>query len=114
MANTERLNALRKVTLAREEVGQNRTNPDLTDTQRNLVNDTYTALLDTESTLLHEVLQEKIAALENQADALAKLASRLQRSTESLKQLGATVKTVANVIGILAEIIAKAASVGLL
>lgn len=114
MANTERLNALRKVTLAREEVGKTRTNPDLTDTQRNLVNDTYTALLDTESTLLHEVLQDEIVALTSHADALAKLASRLQRSTESLKKLGATVKTIANVIGVLAEIIAKAVSVGLL
>lgn len=33
---------------------------------------------------------------------------------DSLKQLGATEKTIANVIGVLAEIIAQAASVGLL
>jgi Mg2+ and Co2+ transporter CorA len=114
MANTERLNALRKVTLAREEIGEARTNPDLSQPQRSLLNDTYNKLLDTESTLLHDVLQDEIQTLESHADELGKLASRLQRSTESLKKLGDTVKTVSKVIGVLAEIIAKAASVGLL
>lgn len=114
MANTERLNALRKVTHAREEVGRIRTRVDLTEAQESLVEDTYSALLEAEGTLLHEFLKDEIDTLKSRADALAKLAGRLQRSTDSLKKLGATVKTVANVIGVLAEIIAKAASVGLL
>lgn len=114
MANTERLNALRKVALAREEAGKARIDSGLTDTQRALLNDTYDALLDAESTLLHEVLQDEIEKLEEQAEVLAKLASRLQRSSDALKQIGATVKTVAKVLGVLAEIIAKAATVGLL
>ena len=112
MANTERLNALRKVALAREEAGKARIDSGLTDTQRALLNDTYDALLDAESTLLHEVLQDEIEKLEEQAEVLAKLASRLQRSSDALKQIGATVKTVANVLGVLAEIVAKAVTVG--
>lgn len=114
MANTERMNALKQVAEARKATGEARQVSNLTPKQIQLLDDVYRELMDTEDTLVHEDIQDSIATLNEHSKALGDLTTRLKRSTEKLKKLSNTINTVAKVIGVLADIIAKAASVGLL
>jgi cell division septum initiation protein DivIVA len=114
MANTERLNALQMVTEARREVGEARSESDLTATQQQLLDDVYDELVDLEDALIHEDIKASIKKLEKGAEALTDLTGRMKRSVQSVKSLAKKVETATKAVAVLAEIVAKAVSAGLL
>lgn len=114
MANTERMNTLQIVRVARQAVDKVRKLPDLTPAQQNLVDSTYLTLVDIEDTLVLEDIKSSVKALRRGADELDELTSRMKKSIDKIKKIAGTVDKAATAVGALANIVSTAMSAGIL
>lgn len=110
----ERRNAVDKVVAARKALGQARRQPDLTPAQRDLLDTSYQELVDAEDMLALEGLKARVGALEAAATDLRAIARRMERSVARLRAVAKAVDGAAKALGVLADVVAKAASSGLL
>lgn len=114
MANTERMNTLQIVRAARQAVDKVRKLPDLTPAQQNLVDSAYSTLVDIEDTLVLEDIKSSVKALEDGADELGELTSRMKKSIGKIKKIADTVDKAATAVGALANVVSTAMSAGIL
>src|SRR5262245_4275080 len=112
--DTARLEAREKVVAARQALGEARRQPGLTPEQQDVLDRGYQELVDAEDTLAFEDLSGRVGALESAAASLGEVAKKIQKSIAGLKKVAEVVNTAAKVLGVLADIAAKAASSGIL
>lgn len=112
--NAERRDTREKVVAARKTLGQARRQPGLTPAQQDLLDTSYQELVDIEDMLALEGLKKRVGALESAAADLGEIAKRMRRSVARLKAVARVVDGAARALGALADVVAKAASSGLL
>ncbi len=99
---------------AREAVGKLRDADDLTSKQMNLLDTTYVALGNADDLLAVDELGASVKKLQAHAEKLATVNANLKKSVEKLKKVAKYVDKAAKAIGVLADVLAKASSVGIL
>ena len=107
-------NTREKVKIARERVGELRDTTDLTPAQMNLVDSIYILLLDLEDRLVLENLKKNIKQLQAKSAKLAEITTKMKKSIAKLKKVAKVVNDAAKAVGVLADILAKASSAGIL
>ncbi|MSU33757.1 MAG: hypothetical protein EXS36_01320 [Pedosphaera sp.] len=113
MANTERFNTLQKVVIARKAVNKLRDTSTLTSDERDLVNTTYAALIDVEDLLILEDIRESIKDMEANSKKLGALTKDFNKSAARLKKVAKFIGDAAKALGVLADIVSKAAAAGI-
>jgi hypothetical protein len=114
MANTEILNALKQVRLARQAVSDLQTQGKLNADESNIVTSVYSDLEDLEDLLVLEDIKSSIAQIKSDADDLQSMADKMKQVSERLAAISDSVSKAAKVVGVLTDILAKASSSGLL
>lgn len=114
MANTERLVVLQKLREAKKAADEARTTPKLTPKQRKMLADLYVDLDSQEDTLIMEAIDENIAALREAGTRLEAVAQKIALESAKLQKVADVVDKAAKAIKILADIAAKAGSLGVL
>src|ERR1035438_10167349 len=114
MANTERLNALQKVRTARNAVQEARAQSNLPAQAQVALTELFTALDNLEDTLILEELQGKIQQIKQDSQDLAQQAAKIKAVSAKLAKEMALVAEAAKAVDGLAQILATAASSGLL
>ncbi|MGO9137257.1 MAG: hypothetical protein ACLP9S_04650 [Syntrophales bacterium] len=111
--NTEIMNTLELVRNAEKLVDKARQNPDLTDNQRNILNTLYALLLDIDDRLVLEDITSSLERLQDDSNNLQTISDQIKVEISNLQNVAAVVDKVANAVGTLADIFAKAASAGI-
>jgi archaellum component FlaC len=112
--NTEIMNALMMVREAEKRVDEARQAPDLTEKQRNNLQSIYALLLDIDDQLVLQDIQQGIDKLKQDSNKLETLANKIAQDVERWRKIADAVHKAAKGVGTLADILAKAASAGLL
>ena len=112
--NTEIMNALMMVREAEKRVDEARQDPDLTEKQRNNLQSIYALLLDIDDQLVLQDIQQGIDKLKQDSSKLETLANKIPQDVERWKKIAEAVHKAAKGVGTLADILAKAATAGLL
>jgi hypothetical protein len=113
MANTEILKALKDVRQAQAEVNAALKRKDLSDGERDLLEDRRTFLLDLDDVLLHTELSSNIAKLKSRSQKLAKLNAETQKKLDRLAKVAKAIERTAKVIDALVKAASILAKVGL-
>lgn len=115
--NTETLNALKQVSLQIKELqavlGDNTLQPALTPQENLLIQQAVNDQMDLQDTLIHLSLQAMVDKINSANQDLQGVITKMQQTSARLGQLATSIKKVSDVVGILAEITAKALSAGL-
>ena len=112
--NTETLNALKQVKVLIGQLQDALKDTTLTPQERSLIRQAINDQMDLQDTLIEESMQAMVDKI-NAANAdLETLTAKMEQTSEKLGKLAATIKKVSDVVGVLAEITAKAMSAGLL
>jgi hypothetical protein len=114
MANTERLAALQKVRIARNAVQATRNALGLAPEDQTALTRLFFDLDDLEDSLILEEISEKIDSLATDAKDLAKVASEIKDAHAALAKEAALVEDAAKAVNGLVQVVAAAASAGLL
>jgi vacuolar-type H+-ATPase subunit I/STV1 len=113
MANTERFNTLQKVVIARKAANKLRDISNLTSDERNLVDSAYAALIDVEDLLILEDIKDSVKDMESNSKKLGALTKEFEKSAARLKKVAKFIGDAAKALGVLADIVSKAAAAGI-
>jgi len=113
MANTERFNTLQKVVIARKAANELRDVSTLTSDERNLVDTAYAVLIDVEDLLILEDIKESVKDMELNSKKLGALTQEFEESAARLKKIAKFISDAAKALGVLADIVSKAAAAGI-
>ena len=114
--NTEVLNALKQVRIARQTVAdlQLEMAGRLTAHESNALTNVYSDLEDIEDLLVLQDIRASIAQIKSDGEDLQKIADQMTQVSNRLSAISDTISKTAKIIGTLADILGKAASSGLL
>lgn len=113
MANTERFNTLQKVVIARKAVNRLRETSNLAPEEQNLVDTSYAALLDVEDLLILEDIKDSVKDMQSNSKKLGALTRDFEKSAARLKKVAKFISDAAKALGVLADIVSKAAAAGI-
>lgn len=108
--NSERVFTLREVRNARRALDRALDRMSDDDPNRDNVQDVVDALEDAEDLLFLQSLTKKLKELGEASKKLAKVNTKIKQDTKALESAVGKVKTAAKAIGILAEVMSKAAA----
>lgn len=112
--NTESMNTLKQVREAVNIFQIELNDPTYTKDERNFLGSILISLNQAEDIIINTMLMEMVDLINSTNNDLKKLIADMEKSSVRIAQFSDTVKKVSNVIGVLAEITAKAISVGIL
>ena len=112
--NTEAMNTLKQVREAVNIFQIELNDPTYTDDERNFLGSVLISLNRAEDIIINTMLMEMVDLINSTNNDLKLLIRDMEKSSVRIARFSDTVKKVSNVIGVLAEITAKAISVGIL
>jgi len=114
MANTERLAVLAKVRLAKQEANTRREDNSLSDRDRGLLEQAYTLLDEVEDDLILQEIGDRIDELKAASAALGKVTAKMGTNVKEIQKVVDLVGDAAQALKALANIVAAAATAGIL
>ena len=114
MANTEIMATLQKVRLAKRAVENARNAQNLSQQQSDILDSAFVTLDEVENKLILQDIGQWVAVIEADGNKLAGLATQMQAAIASLQSVAHLVQGAATAIGVLATIIAKGMTSGLI
>lgn len=112
--NTETLNALKQVNLQIQQLQELLSDPKIKPEEEEPMEEALVALESMQDTLIHQVMQQMIDALNASNAKLQDVMTRMEKVSASLAKLAGTIKKVSDLVGTLTQITQKALSAGLL
>lgn len=112
--NTETLSALKQVNTLIGQLDNALNDKDLTPQERKLIERAINDQRDLQDTLIQDTLQAMVDNINKANTDLQTLMKKMEKTSEKLAKLAASIKKVSDVVGTLGEITTKAISAGLL
>ena len=112
--NTEALNTLKQIREGINVLQTELNDPTLTPQEKGLLADTIINLNRMDDIIINNILHDLITKINSSNAELKNLISRMEASSEKIAQFSNTIKRISDAVGVLAEITAKAISVGIL
>ena len=112
--NTEAMNTLKQVRVVISILQKEISDPTYTKNEKILIGNVLVNLNKLEDIVINSILQEMVDKINSANAELKKLISDMEESTERIAKFSKTVGKISNVVGVLADITAKAISVGIL
>ncbi len=112
--NDDKLSALKQVNLLIVQLHDALNDPELTLPERKLIEEAINDQSDVRDTLIENTLQAMVEKINSANPAMVDLTNRMEKTSEKLAKLAASIKKVADVLGMLAAATTKVLSSGAL
>lgn len=112
--NTESINTLKMIREAIDQVQQEMNATGTTRAEKKMLGNILIELNNADNIIINESMMKMVNQLNSTNAQLETLITNMEKSSDKIAKLAKTVKKISKVIGVLADITAKAISVGIL